>query len=227
MDKKTSNVIRMLKTTRILFNDNRSIWTKVEVLNLSVPLFLVAVDTIEDSTLSANKDVGYASVEKEIMREDIEDQAYVYSCALLSIANFNKDMEMSRAVNVSESTLSRLKDQDFIITVKQIGGYAVANADRLVGYGIEKEEIPTLLTKLDAFSKMQTAPRNEIINRKISKEQLVGLIDEAKEMLTSQIDLQMEVLRKKEPEFYNGYISARQVIGVGVRYAKDDKKSNK
>ena len=50
------------------------------------------------------------------------------------------------------------------------------------------------------------------------------IIRKAKELLTDQIDHQMELMRRREPEFYNAYQSARKIVNIGIRHEKKDPK---
>ena len=47
---------------------------------------------------------------------------------------------------------------------------------------------------------------------------LAGLFNEVDELLTDEVDRFMELLRNKEPEFYNKYFVACVVKETGIRH---------
>jgi len=222
MQKETANSVRMLKATELVLGQNQAKWATSVVLAKSVPAYIALVGQIDDAAVSADKNISAAAIAKNEIRDCLEEETFLCSVALLSVANYEKNTALAQPVRLSESMLDKMKDDDLITTCKTVLNLAKANAKKIEDYGIIAEDVTKLETLIGQFSEVQASPRSEVSSRIAAKISMNEVIREAKELLTDQIDLQMELIRRREPEFYNAYQSARKIIDIGVRHAKKE-----
>jgi hypothetical protein len=227
MQKKTANIVRMLKSTALVLEQNQPKWATSVVLSKSVPTYIAMVAKIPDAAVSADKTITGTTTTKNELRDELEEEVYLFSSPLLSIANYEKNSTMAKSISFSETKLSRIKEADLITTAKTVLNLAKANLKKLEDYSIKPDDAAKLEAMVTNFNEVQTSPRSETSTRAAARGSMDDIVNEAKMLLLSQIDLQMESIRRHDPEFYNAYQSARKIINVGIRHIKkkDPKKA--
>ena len=220
MNKRIANIARMLRTTGNVLSQNQEKWATLAVLAATVPGFLKMVEEIDPAMLESEKEISAPSVDKETIRENLEEETYLLGIALRSLGNFEKNTSITEVTAFSESNLKNMMEDKLVTLVKKVLGLGKENVKKLTNYGIAEAELTKLEGLIAQFTAIQTIPRSKLVDRKAAKETLVEVVDAAKELLTSQIDLQMELMRRREPEFYNAYQSARKIVDIGIRHEK-------
>lgn len=218
MEKKTANSVRMFKSVDLVFDQNQTKWATSTVLAKSIPEFRGIVRQIDDSAVKADKNILAAAITKNEIKEDLAEIVFLACSGLTSIANYEKNSALAQPVKQTESGLARMKDDELITTGKTVLDLAKANAKKLEEYGFTAEDLTRLETLIEQFVKAEASPRSEESTRVAAKMSMNELISSAKEILTDHIDHQMELIRRREPEFYNAYQSARKVINIGIRH---------
>ena len=61
-------------------------------------------------------------------------------------------------------------------------------------------------------------PRTYQIASVQATQSLAGLFSEANEILTTKLDKVMKIFKRRDPEFYNGYLAARGITVAAVTY---------
>ena len=220
MNKKIANIARMLRTTGDVLNQNQEKWATLAVLAATVPDFLKMVEKIDPAMLESEKEISASSVDKETIRENLEEETYLLATALRSLGNFEKNTSITEVTAFSESSLKNLMEDKLVTLAKKVLTLGKENVKKLADYGIVEADFTELEGLIGQFSAIQTIPRSKLVDRKAAKESLVEVVDAAKKMLLDQIDLQMELMRRREPEFYSAYQSARKIVDTGIRHAK-------
>lgn len=217
----------MLKATGLILEQNKAKWATSVVLSKSVPAYMALVNQIDDSAVSADKNISAAAIAKNEIRDCLEEETFLCSAALLSVANYEKDAALAQPAKLSESQLDKMKDDDLITTSKTVLNMAKANAKKLEEYGITATDIAKMESLIGQFSGVQATTRSEVSTRTAAKVSMNEVIRAAKELLIDQIDLQMELIRRREPEFYNAYRSARKIVDIGIRHEKKKEEPKK
>lgn len=212
----------MLKTTCGVFELYKSKWDSMKVLGTSIPLYLEKVKKVDDALLESEKDVKSGALDKRQSRKRLEERTFIFASGLLSIGKSENNPQIISVTSFPESSLSNMMEGKLITTSKNVLALAKANAEKLVNYGIVEADITDLDNEIKKFATVQTLPRTLVVDRKAAKLSLDDAVAQAKEMLTDQIDLQMEVLRKREPDFYNAFLAARKVVDTGIRHKKKE-----
>ena len=210
----------MLKAVNTVLEQNNEKISGLAALVATVTLFGEKIKEIDTAQLAADADTKGATQSREDLRESIEEEAYYLSVALLAIANSEGDIKMAETVKVTESELMRQKEGELITTVAKLLQYANNYADKLKPYAIEAADVKDLEDMSERFNATQGEHRSTVSERKAAKENLEILIRDAKELLTSQLDLQMELLGRREPMLLSAYRSARMNIDYGNRHDK-------
>lgn len=227
MEKKTANSVRMFKSVDLVFEQNQPKWATSPILAKSIPEFRGIIRQIDDSAVKADKNILAAAITKNETKDDLAEMIFLGCSGLISIANYEKNSALAQPVKHTEAGLARMKDDELITTGKTVLSLAKANAKKLEEYGFTAEDIARLETLIEQFVKVEASPRSEESTRVAAKVSMNELISNAKEMLADHIDHQMELIRRREPEFYNAYQSARKVINIGIRHEKKKEEPKK
>jgi hypothetical protein len=130
-------------------------------------------------------------------------------------AKFTNDAKLAQEVKFSESKLRQVADT----AVKNYGQIAYNLAQPLVGtlapYGITDETQAVLAGAITAYNDSIGKPGAERSEGTQITKQLATLFKTADTALEN-MDAAVEIIRLTEVDFYNGYKSARKVIGTGA-----------
>jgi hypothetical protein len=220
MKKKIANIARMLRTTADVLNQNKDKWATLAVLASTVPSFLELVEKIDPAMLESEKEISASSADKEIIRKNLEEDTFLLATALRSLGNFEKNTSITEVTSFSESSLDNLMEDTLVTLSKKVLGLGKENVKKLAGYGIVEADLTKHEGLITQFSSIQTIPRSKLVDRKAAKETLAEVVEAAKKLLVEQIDLLMELMRRREPAFYSAYQSARKIVEIGIRHEK-------
>ena len=82
-------------------------------------------------------------------------------------------------------------------------------------------DLTTFRTEIDAFTASKTNIGTGKAERTGTRSSLTECFAEVDTLLTGTIDKLMEGFRKKDPEFYNAYWSARVIRDIGGSHTKE------
>ena len=100
-------------------------------------------------------------------------------------------------------------------TGKHISELATANLAALADYNITQQDVTDLDDLRTEFHGVKTAPRDAIIDRKKQTDTLPDLISNLRSIFRRRLGRQMTSFKRKQPEFYAGYLAARVILDRG------------
>jgi hypothetical protein len=133
---------------------------------------------------------------------------------LVAFAMFTNNSVLLKEIKISESELKRLADAELKTKAQEIYDRAQSNVAALTAYGITAVTQTTLLNAINAFNTSIPKPRLGIDEKKQATQQLVVLFKTLDTTLDN-IDAVVEIVRLSQPNFYNGYKTARKIIVTG------------
>jgi hypothetical protein len=134
---------------------------------------------------------------------------------LASLGADTDNLDLEAQAHLTLPGLDKLAAEDLEATGKRISELATANLTALADYNIVQQDVTDLDDFTVAFHGVKTAPRNAIIDRKKQTDTLPGLISSLRSILRRRLDRQMTSFKRKQPEFYAGYLAARVIIDRG------------
>lgn len=136
---------------------------------------------------------------------------------LSAYAKFSNNQILLGEVRISESSFKNFSDTDLKDYAQIIYDRAQNNIAGLTNYGITETTQTAFLTAINAYNTVLAAPRvNTTITSQATK-QLVILFKTADAALAN-MDAAVEIIRLSQPNFYNGYRSARKIVNTGIGY---------
>ena len=133
---------------------------------------------------------------------------------LVAFAMFTNNSVLLKEIKISESELKRLADAELKTKAQEIYDRAQTNVAALTAYGITAVTQTTLLNAINAFNTSIPKPRLGIDEKKQATQQLIVLF-KTFDTAIENIDAVVEIVRLSQPNFYNGYKTARKIIVTG------------
>jgi hypothetical protein len=216
-----SNKYNMYTTTSGVLDDNKP---KVE----SVPKLAAGAVKLGDGILKI-KTVDKQYDDKSSPKGEVKKQArnaVVLSSlhvvhTLYAYAEDQNDEELKAKVTISETELHSMRDDEFMTKAENY--YTLANGliASLADYGLVPLDLTTFRTEIDAFTASKTNIGTGKAERVGTRSSLTECFTEVDTLLTGTTDKLMEGFRKKDPEFYNAYWSARVIRDIGGSHSKE------
>lgn len=153
---------------------------------------------------------GLAKQKKEL-REKLISLSVDNSRKLTALAKFSNNTLLMSEVKFTMSGFSKMTDVAIKDYAQIIYDKAQANLESLPSYGITPETQKTLLEIINAYNESIAKPRVGITERSQATKKLVMLIDTA-DTIIANMDLAVEIIRLNQPDFYNGYKTARKIV---------------
>jgi hypothetical protein len=195
----------------------QTVWDADLVFKASYNAFKGKIPLIEQNRDTQLTPTKWATINKEEKKTAVEDKTMFLINRMQSYANTVGDKELLSSINFTASDLKRLRGANLIGTCNVIVTKAIEKAGELGSYGINRVLISELQAAITAFADSLTTPGSAKSNTKVATENLATLFKEAEEILTKRLDLDIEVYKTTNPDFYSRYQIARMVISNSGR----------
>jgi len=211
MNKTQSNQIRMFLSTQSFLDTNTSTWNGIPRLVNYKNMLDEIISRIHSKTETTKLDVGVTQ-KKDLLKENIASKTSMLSGILQIIATEDNDMDLVNAIKITKSDLRKLKESDIDSTVKNITTKATEKLEVLTEFGITQDVITELLTSVQDYNVLIGKPRTILSQRYAALNKIEELFDEGNTILKLKLDKAMVLFRELQPEFYQGYQSARTIV---------------
>ena len=134
---------------------------------------------------------------------------------LWTYGKFTNNPMLQSEVNISESKFKNFSDTDLKDYAQIVYSLAQTNLAALATYGITAATQTAFLTAINNYNASLATPRVNATAKSQATKQLVVLFKTANSAL-SNMDAAVEIVRLTQPNFYNGYRTARKIIYNGT-----------
>jgi hypothetical protein len=187
-------------------------WSKNTVFAASYAIFnskFAPIEQNRDAQLTNSKGI---TTDKNIKREFLVEKALFIINRLQSYATVTGNNELFESVHFTATTLSKCRDTIIIGYCDIVIAKATANLTSLATYGITTALITELQNAATAYASYIAKPRTVNTVRKNATENLAVLFKESNDILTKRLDLDIEVFKTTNSDFYSQYQTARIII---------------
>lgn len=119
-------------------------------------------------------------------------------------------------VRIPKSTLEKAKDDELVDYANLIYGKANPLSHELLGFNLSEADIQNVKTKKDIYSIAIPAKRVSDVDRSLATDNLKLEFSNTSKYLRETFDNLMLQYRTSHPDFYSGYLKAREIINVGT-----------
>lgn len=213
MNKVQSNKLEMYKTVGTYLDSKTSVTETMPAFENLVTNFKNKVAEIEDlskerETVKAGKTADKLTEENELVEALFKVMSAVNLHATLN--GFNDLIEIS---DYAEYELKQgLRDDELVDKAYALYDEALKLKEDLAGYAITEADIESVKTNADEFAVAIGKAGAARAEGKQKTRSLKFLFDEADTILYNQIDRVADILKRNNPEFFNGYDNARMIV---------------
>jgi len=157
---------------------------------------------------------------KGITKDKNEQKASLIAIAadnarkISAFARFSNNIPLLGEVNISESDFKRCSDTALKDYAQIIYDRSNANLGALSSYNITEASQKEFLDTINSYNAALSTPRLGATIKSQATKQLVTLFETVNRALAN-MDAAVEIIRVSQPNFYNGYKTARKVIKTG------------
>ncbi len=154
--------------------------------------------------------------EKKRLKGEITDDVCEYMSFAEGWAIINNDDDLINRIHFTPSALRETADTLFVSRCRMIIGIIEEMADKLTGFGLTPEMLTAVKEKIRTFEKLIPKSRENIGNKKVATVNLDTEIDSAETILV-KMDKLVETIRRKNPDVYTKYKTARVIVNSATR----------
>ena len=212
MTQEQDDITTMFEASLAVLDQNNSLWS-------GRAAFVDAVTRAQDGTSTIRNTIGKQQTpttgvteDKEAARADLEDKLVVLADQVSAYAAKSGDHDLGAQVEMTRSSVDRLSESDLLQAAKRVADVANGKLAALVDYGVTAAEIAALNNAGTKFENMKGLPRDAVVGRKVATMSLPDAIVSVRSIFRNEIDKMMSAFKKTNPDFYNGYFSARIIV---------------
>ncbi|MDR2139610.1 MAG: hypothetical protein LBP50_08685 [Tannerella sp.] len=195
-----------------------------EVLYTDIPAFIKTVNDLKHITKEMERlgEVQSKTALQEIINEKnasetaLVNRVVTMANVLSVLAADTNNTAMRSRISVTKSLLYWLSGNEQLSIARRIHTEALAHADTIAAYGISVGAIYELETAVSRHENRMAAPQS-VAETKTAAESLVRLFADTDTLLNDRLDRLMSLFEAPEPDFYEAYFNARNVISAAVR----------
>jgi hypothetical protein len=211
------DLLNMFYETKNTCEHYQTVWSPDVVFTASYNAFIDKLPLIQQNRDAQLTPTKWATLDKEQKKKNAEGKTLFAIKRIQSFANATNNNELFSSVNFNPSALKRARDSNLIGICNIILSKAIAYEKELTTYGITAEVIGDLKATIAAFSDSLTIPGAAKSGTKTATENLALLFKETESILTKRLDLDIEVYKTSNPDFFSQYKTARMVISKSGR----------
>ena len=207
----------MLATVHAYVTENSAVYSDTEEFVSGIAKLKNLLDLIKDkederSTVATGK-----TKDKNVTRKSVSDFAVMVAGAIYAYGKKSENVFLTEKVNISATFLASLRNHDLVIVLESIEKLAEDNSAAIVPFGITAEKLSEFKARVTQYSKALNAKDSSGASKSSAGKSLRMLFRESDDLLDT-LDKLVEGYSESNPEFYNGYKSARVVKNLGIRH---------
>ena len=193
--------------------------SSIPALELAVEEFtneLLGIDTNVKIQISPNG----ASAAKQAALIRLIDCAEQTAGAVHSLAEATEDVELGEQVGFSRSDLIEGSGAAIVARCKGIYDIAKDKLASLGDHGVTQAKLTAFNQAIKTYDTLRSTPRQAKAARSATTKQLARAFPRVERLLDGRIDKLMVQFKSSNPEFYDQYQTARDIVTAGVRTEK-------
>jgi len=207
--------LNMYRTTNLICKENSDIVNNLPELPEKLTILQSIILAIQVASAEQKLDKTWITKQKNIFQAELVSQVADTSRKLFTYARFAKNYSLMGEVNISEAEFNQFADSDLKDYAQIVYDRAQPLIASLVKYAITADTQTSLLNAINDYNAMLGDPRYGIITKSQATEKLVVLFKAGDEVI-ADMDAAVEIVRKSQSIFYNGYHAARKIIITGA-----------
>ncbi len=208
------NQLNMFMSTEQVLNDNSTLWNSIPAIVTAVADFTTALNKLKDAVeVQQTPIVGFAKNKRNALLA-MANFALQVKGGVMAYAEAVGDKALQESVNFSFTKLVSVSDTISAERCQVIKDVAQPIISQLNSYGITNAMLNQLQQLIDAYSALIPSTRIAIGKRKLATKNIALYTKQTSSILKSRMDKLMLQFTQSAREFYEQYISAREIIDL-------------
>ena len=212
MTRKERNKVTMYNTVSQWLADHSDALTGLPNMEATLGEFNEDISSIKSLDSNVVSDTSGLTQDKEAIKDEVASKSLIVVRMLKAYATFKKDRVLLNSIDFTKSQLFYASDQVLQSRAALLVQTAKGTKNGAKSYGLTQAVIEDLEASATAFSGRVTNPRQAVISKKDTREQLAALIDEVDNLLAEKLDVLMDLVGISRPELLNQYNAARVIV---------------
>ena len=223
MHRRQTNRVTMYKTVAVVLDENNEVWNGMPLFAEAVQQFKDKLQAIDATAERQETSMHGAAGERTEARETLEDVLFLTCEALGVLADMSGDHELEDLADLRPSKISQLDNEELSHRATAVLASANEKKTELAGLQMTQANLDELDQALRTFDGAKSRPRSALVERGVQTQSLSTLIDEATNILRARLDRMVNLFRRTDPEFVQGYRRARVIVDrTGRRAAQSE-----
>lgn len=227
LNAKQTAKLNSYQTTEKHVDDNASIIAAIPAFLNTFTKFKGKIAAIRHAAQQKSAVLAGITENKANSRKTLSDLTVSVAGLVYSYAAEKSDNVLREEMKVPASKLTRTKDANLAPLCQNIHDKAKQHLAALADYNLNQAKLTELQTAIDAFNAANPTTHAARSNRKTTNININDLFDQTDDILTNQLDKQIESLRETQPDFVNTYFSTRNIIDPPSRARKPEESADK
>jgi hypothetical protein len=223
MNKREETKYSMFRAIDEVFKKNEKMTAVIPALNESIAEFrkyFYNLSELNEQYLSVAKG---ANSEKHNAQEIMIEEIVKIKGILYVLSRKIKDENLKAVADQSITDLRKMRTNDMLSRAKILLQKTNEFIDKLkVMYPGIDEDIKKFAEVIDNYEKALGSKENKNQEGHLARKNLELAFSEIDEIVNEDIDNLMEIVKGKDPDFYNQYQDARTIRDLGSRKKKDE-----
>lgn len=203
----------MYDTVLSFLDANAEKWSSIPKVGEFKNEFSDVAAQIEQSQEAQQGAQVFVGKNKKQLKSTIALKADILNDCLEALALVTGNEKLGNKMAASYSDLNRLRNTDFIPAIKAIIEAAEKHGEVLQNdYGVTAEQVEGLKADFNHFLDVNGQPRAYKIASVQATKSLEQLFTDAADILENKLDKVMSIFKRRDVNFYNGYMAARVVV---------------
>lgn len=203
--------------TAAYMNKDNTIWAGNKAVTNTMSLLNGALTGVSQKAQEQQTPIFGEEELKVTVRHDYEEEIMRLSGQLNSMASKNGDPNLAAETELTLSQLDKMDVDTLEETGARISGLLTANLAGLADFNVTQADVKGLDDMTTQFHGVKTAPRTAIAKRASKTKTLPPAVKTVTSLLRNNLDKEMLMFKKSNPDFYAGYVSARVIVDRGGR----------
>ena len=213
MDKRKINKKEMYDVVISYLNGKLSAWSSIPKVGEFLNQFTAVVAQIDTAQYAQQQAQVFLGKNKTQIKSMVAEKADILNDIVEAYALVTGNEKLRLQMSAGYSDLNRMRNADFIPAIKAIIKAVEDNIEVLTAeYGATREQVEGLKADFDAFLAINGQPRAYKVASVEATKSLEMLFDEADAILNDRLDKVINIFKRRDPGFYNGYLAARVIV---------------
>ena len=212
----------MYKTVESYLEANGQSWSGIPAFGTSYTKFTDKLSQLKSQLLEEQTKLKATMQEKAEALEKCSIAASEIASILYAYASTINDYELVEQAKITKWSIRRNSKLKSLQNVDRAIQLATAHLSEAEDFGLTQEKIDLLMEHRDDLEAVLFVPRQLVLARKLQNISLKNSFKEVDRILKNQLDKLAHSLKSDAPQFYLGYVSARNVIEHGTRHTDEN-----